>query len=245
MIGKSYAKIAIVGFVLCLAMVLCASFARYRSEQSFIDGAENGFGIDGMYVNDGATRPSMAILAGEDMEWQICNDDGSCMSGRLAATSDPNSLDRIAVQFTCRMHHEMGWTAFSTSPTSLAISRCAGLTECRLLLRSESSRRPADQAAGVSNPEFIRTHTDECGKCPDEVDNQGNKAVLPGTALAWTLTTTSQSTLISSRNAHGQISDAGAWRTFEIYWTSKTTTHTACSPTAKTRWLSTMRSETA
>lgn len=36
MIGKSYAKIAIVGFVLCLAMVLCASFARYRSEQSFI-----------------------------------------------------------------------------------------------------------------------------------------------------------------------------------------------------------------
>lgn len=69
MIGKSYAKIAIVGFVLCLAMVLYASFARYRSEQSFIDGAENGFGIDGMYVNDGATRPSMAILAGEDMEW--------------------------------------------------------------------------------------------------------------------------------------------------------------------------------
>ena len=52
MIGKSYAKIAIVGFVLCLAMVLCASFARYRSEQSFIDGAENGFGIDGMYVNE-------------------------------------------------------------------------------------------------------------------------------------------------------------------------------------------------
>ena len=76
MIGKSYAKIAIVGFALCLAMVLCASFARFRSEQSFIDGAENGFGIDGMYVNDGATKPSMAILAGEDMEWQICNDDG-------------------------------------------------------------------------------------------------------------------------------------------------------------------------
>ena len=95
MIGKSYAKIAIVGFVLCLAMVLCASFARYRSEQSFIDGAENGFGIDGMYVNDGATRPSMAILAGEDMEWQICNDDGSCLSGRLAATSDPNSFDLL------------------------------------------------------------------------------------------------------------------------------------------------------
>lgn len=69
--------------------------------------------------------------------------------------------------------------------------------------------------------------------------------MLPGTALAWTLTTTSQSTLISSRDAHGQISDAGAWRTFEINWTSKTTTHTACSPTAKTRWLSTMRSETA
>lgn len=95
MIGKSYAKIAIVGFVLCLAMVLCASFARYRSEQSFIDGTENGFGIDGMYVSDGATRLSMAILAGEDMEWQICNDDGSCLSGRLAATSDPNSFDLL------------------------------------------------------------------------------------------------------------------------------------------------------
>ena len=66
-----------------------------RSEQSFIDGAENGFGIDGMYVNDGATGPSMAILAGEDMEWQICNGDGSCMSGRLAATSDPNSFDLL------------------------------------------------------------------------------------------------------------------------------------------------------
>lgn len=64
-------------------------------EQSFIDGAENGFGIDGTYVNDGATRPSMAILAGEDIEWQICNDDGSCMSGRLAATSDPNSFDLL------------------------------------------------------------------------------------------------------------------------------------------------------
>lgn len=250
MIGKSYAKIAIVGSVLCLAMVLCASFARYRSEQSFIDGAENGFGIDGMYVNDGATRPSMAILAGEDMEWQICNGDGSCLSGRLAATSDPNSFDLLdddgadcgSVHFY--MHRETGWTAFSTSPTKLAISRCAGLTGCRLLSRSESSRRPADQAAGLSSPAFIRTHTDECGKCPDKVDNQGNKAVLPGTALAWTLTTTSQSTLISSRNAHGQISDAGAWRIFDIYWTSKTTTHTACSPTAKTRWLSTMRSET-
>ncbi len=99
--------------------------------------------------------------------------------------------------------------------------------------------------SGYRIPAFIRTHTDECGKCPDEVDNQGNNAVLPGTALVSTLTTTSQSTLISSRDAHGQISDAGAWRTFEIYCTSKTTTHTACSPTAKTRWLSTMRSETA
>lgn len=95
MTAKSYVKIVIVGSALSLAMVLCASFARYRSEQSFIDGAENGFGIDGMYVNDGATRPSMAILAGEDMEWQICNDDGSCLSGRLAATSDPNSFDLL------------------------------------------------------------------------------------------------------------------------------------------------------
>ena len=70
MTAKSYVKIVIVGFALCLAMVLCASFAKYRSEQSFIDGAENG-------------------------EWQICNGDGSCLSGRLAATSDPNSFDLL------------------------------------------------------------------------------------------------------------------------------------------------------
>ena len=93
--AKSYVKIVIVVLAVGLAMALCASFATYRSEQSFIDGAENGFGIDGMYASDDAIRPSMAILTGEDMEWQICNDDGSCMSGRLAATSDPNSFDLI------------------------------------------------------------------------------------------------------------------------------------------------------
>ena len=59
--GRSYAKIAAVGLAIGLAMALCASFATYRSEQSFIDGAENGFGIDGMYVSDGATGPSMAL----------------------------------------------------------------------------------------------------------------------------------------------------------------------------------------
>ena len=68
MMAKSYVRIVIVVLVVGLAMALCASFATYRSEQSFIDGAENGFGIDGMYVSDGATRTSMAILAGEDME---------------------------------------------------------------------------------------------------------------------------------------------------------------------------------
>lgn len=93
MMGKSYAKMAIVCLAIGLAMMLCALFATYKAEQSFIDGAENGFGIDGMYASDDAIRPSMAILAGEDMAWQICNDDGSCMSGRLAATSDPNSFD--------------------------------------------------------------------------------------------------------------------------------------------------------
>lgn len=93
--AKSYVKIVIVVLAVGLAMALCASFATYRSEQSFIDGAENGFGIDGMYASGDAIRPSMAILAGEDMEWQICNADGSCMSGRLAATSDPNSFDLL------------------------------------------------------------------------------------------------------------------------------------------------------
>ena len=190
------------------------------------------FGIDGMYVSDGATGPSMAILAGEDMEWQICNGDGSCMSGRLAATSDPNSFDLLDNDGAdCGSVH-LSYASRDGMDGILYVSHETGDFKMRRTNR-------------VLNPAFIRTHTDECGKCPDEVDNQGNKAVLPGTALAWTLTTTSQSTLISSRNAHGQISDAGAWRTFEIYWTSKTTTHTACSPTAKTRWPSTMRSETA
>ena len=144
--AKSYVKIVIVVLAVGLAMALCASFATYRSEQSFIDGAENGFGIDGMYASGDAIRPSMAILAGEDMEWQICNADGSCMSGRLAATSDPNSfifstmMERIAVLFTCHMHREMGWTAFSMSLTRLVISRCAGLTACRLLLRNDGCR---------------------------------------------------------------------------------------------------------
>lgn len=95
MMAKSYVKIVIVGLAIGLAMTLCALFSTYKAEQSFIDGAENGFGIDGMYASDDAIRPSMAILAGEDMEWQICNDDGSCMSGRLAATSDPNSFDLL------------------------------------------------------------------------------------------------------------------------------------------------------
>ena len=95
MMAKSYVKIVIVVLAVGLAMALCASFATYRSEQSFIDGAENGFGIDGMYASGDAISPSMAILAGEDMEWQICNDDGSCLSGRLAATSDPNSFDLL------------------------------------------------------------------------------------------------------------------------------------------------------
>lgn len=93
--GKSYVKMAIVCLAIGFAMTLCALFARYRSEQSFIDGAENGFGIDGMYASDDAIGPSMAILAGEDMEWQICNADGSCMNGRLVATSDPNSFDLL------------------------------------------------------------------------------------------------------------------------------------------------------
>lgn len=90
-------------------------------------------------------------------------------------------MERIAVRFTCHMHRETGWTAFSTSPTRLAISRCTELTGCRLLSRSEISRRAGDQAAGVSSPAFIRTHADECGERPYEVDNRGNKAV-PGRA---------------------------------------------------------------
>ena len=51
MMAKSYVKIVIVVLAVGLAMALCASFATYRSEQSFIDGAENGFGIDGMYAS--------------------------------------------------------------------------------------------------------------------------------------------------------------------------------------------------
>ena len=66
MTAKSYVKIVIVGSALCLAMVLCASFARYRSEQSFIDGAENGFGIDGDVCQRWRDQAVYGDLAGEE-----------------------------------------------------------------------------------------------------------------------------------------------------------------------------------
>lgn len=62
-----------------LALALCASFATYRSEQSFIDGAENGFGIDVIlsWVQehlDGCEDPRRASngkqLQGTDSGWR-------------------------------------------------------------------------------------------------------------------------------------------------------------------------------
>ena len=77
--GRSYAKIAAVGLAIGLALALCASFATYRSEQSFIDGAENGFGIDVIlsWVQeqlDGCEDPRRASngkqLQGTDSGWR-------------------------------------------------------------------------------------------------------------------------------------------------------------------------------
>ena len=102
----------------------------------------------------------MAILAGEDMEWQICNDDGSCLSGRLAATSDPNSFDLLDNDGAdCGSVH-LSYASRDGMDGILYVSHETGDFKMR-----RTNRAPA------------------CGKCPDEIDNQGNKAVLPGTAL--------------------------------------------------------------
>lgn len=181
MTAKSYAKIAIVGLVIGLAMALCASFAKYRSEQSFIDGAENGFGIDGMYVNDGATRTSMAILAGEDMEWQICNDDGSCLSGRLAATSDPNSFDLLDNDGAdCGSVH-LSYASRDGMDGILYVSHETDDFKMRKTNRApafiEEREFPAACRSGRRGIE-PRIH-------PYEVDSRGNKAVPGRTALVF------------------------------------------------------------
>lgn len=78
-VGRSYAKIAAAGLAIGLALALCAPFATYRSEQSFIDGAENGFGIDVIlsWVQehlDGCEDPRRASngkqLQGTDSGWR-------------------------------------------------------------------------------------------------------------------------------------------------------------------------------
>lgn len=78
-VGRSYAKIAAAVLAIGLALALCAPFATYRSEQSFIDGAENGFGIDVIlsWVQehlDGCEDPRRASngkqLQGTDSGWR-------------------------------------------------------------------------------------------------------------------------------------------------------------------------------
>lgn len=93
--GKSDVKLAVAGLLIVLAIALSASFVRHRTTQSFIDGAENGFGIDGMYASDGAPARSMAILADDHMKWQLVNGDGEAVEGGILATSDPNSFNLV------------------------------------------------------------------------------------------------------------------------------------------------------
>lgn len=94
--NKGYVKLAVAGLSIGLAMALSASLAAHRTTQSLIEGAENGFGINGMYVSDGASGPSMAILAGDDMEWQLVNNSGVTIEGNITATSDPNAFNLIS-----------------------------------------------------------------------------------------------------------------------------------------------------
>lgn len=94
--NKGYVKVAVAGFAFCLAMAFAASFATHRATQSFIDGIEDGFGIDGMYASEEGSGVSMAILSGEDMEWQLVNDGGGIVKGTIAETSDPNAFDLIS-----------------------------------------------------------------------------------------------------------------------------------------------------
>lgn len=94
--GKPYAKIALAGIVIGFAMFFSASLAENRSIQSFIEGAENGFDIDGMYASAENDGPTMSILSGEDIEWQIVDDDGNAVDGTISATWDPNSFDLVS-----------------------------------------------------------------------------------------------------------------------------------------------------
>lgn len=94
--NKGYVKLAVAGLAIGLAMAFAASFAVHQTTQSFIDGVENGFGIDGMYTSDKAGWPSMAILSGEDVEWQLVTDSGETIEGDITETSDPNSFDLIS-----------------------------------------------------------------------------------------------------------------------------------------------------
>ena len=94
--NKGYVKLAVSGLSIGLAMAISASLATHRTTQSLIEGAENGFGIDGMYASDGASGPSMAILAGDNMEWQLVNDSGATIEGNITATSDPNAFNLIS-----------------------------------------------------------------------------------------------------------------------------------------------------
>lgn len=93
--GKGYVKLAVVGLLIALAMALSASIASHRATQSFIAGAEGGFGVDGMYASDGTTARSMAILADDYMKWQLVNGDGEAVEGCILATSDPNFFNLV------------------------------------------------------------------------------------------------------------------------------------------------------
>lgn len=94
--GKSYAKVALVGISVGIAMFFAAAMAENRATQSFIDGAENGFGIDGMYASVEENGPTMAVLSGEDMEWQLVDKGGNTVGGTISATWDPNSFDLVS-----------------------------------------------------------------------------------------------------------------------------------------------------
>ena len=99
--SKNFMKLTI-GVVIVLAAIgLSMTFASKHATQAFIDGATNGFYINGQYKvdNDNRDRPSMAILSDDNnhvMEWQLIDENNNIFNGTFSATSDPNIYELTA-----------------------------------------------------------------------------------------------------------------------------------------------------
>lgn len=109
--SKNFKKLAICLITVLAAVGLTMLFASHHATQTFINGATNGFNINGQYKvdNDNKYRPSMAILSDDNsyvMEWQIVDENNEIFNGTFIATGDPNIYELIAEDgHTCGSMH--------------------------------------------------------------------------------------------------------------------------------------------